>query len=268
MKIAVMDLDSILYAIGNGNKVLDEKGIPIKVEGKFVYTPKNDVELQASADYVMKDILNSSGATHYIGYVKGKNTTVSRKEVHTGYKENRKKDAPPWWNFVKKDLINRWHAIEVDNWEVDDYVNVTRLQLSTSAFICAVDKDLLGLAGTHYNWRKKEWTTVTAEQAHYTFWSDMICGQTGDNIKGIPGKGPAFVQKLFSSYQHGTDLPILVFQEYLEAFGSHEGIFEYYRNYTALRIVDTIPLFIAPEPTPVPDRTIEQIREAESFFKE
>jgi hypothetical protein len=269
MKIAVIDLDSVAYVIGNGNKVLGEDGLPIKVDGKFVYTDKTEKELQASADFVMKDILKASGATHYIGFVKGLNTTDARKAVYSGYKSNRSNIPPTWWEFVKKDLMNRWGAMQANGWEVDDYVNVTRLRLK-EAFICAVDKDLLSLEGTHYNWKKREWVTISTGEAFKLFCSDLITGQTGDNIKGLPGRGPKFVEKLFNSYLieegHLSYLE-LVFRQYLFDFGEHEGIFEFYRNYTALKIVEDIPVFTTPKPIPVPD-SIEQIRPAESFFIE
>src|SRR6185369_17787536 len=116
-------------------------------------------------------------------------------------------------------------------------------------FICAIDGDLLGLEGTHYNWRKKEWVTVHNGDAAFKFWSDMITGQTGDNIKGVPGKGQAFVKKLFNSVFEGeTDFYEEVFRVYVEHFGLHEGIHEFYKNYVSLKILEKKEGFVIPEP--------------------
>jgi hypothetical protein len=246
---------------------LDEKGVPVRADNRFVYTDKTDSELQASADSVMKDILRKSGATHYISFIKGERTVEAKNKIHESYKSNRSKVPPVWWEFVKKDLINRWGAIAADDREVDDYVNVTRLCLPDS-FICAIDKDLLGLEGTHYNWKKDLWVSVTRQEAITTFWTDMITGQSGDNIKGLPGKGPKFVEGLWEKAQT-TLLPLrlVVFNEYVNHFGEAEGIFEFYRNYTALKVAEHIPLFVLPDLTIVPS-SIEQTKDAKTFFSD
>jgi len=244
MKIAVIDLDSVCYSIGHPNKVLDTSGRPVKEENKFVYYDKTEEELKQSADYMMNTILRTSEATHYIGYLKGEGTTRERKMINVDYKSNRSLEAPKWWKFVQNDLFARWKAIYVNDMEVDDAVNITVNTLPDS-FICAIDKDLLSQPGTHYNWRKNEWVTVSKEEATKLFWTDMITGQTGDNVKGIPGKGPKAAEKILSS---SKPYPDTVFAEYIDKFGEFEGIHEFYRTYVALKILDTKEGFSIPTP--------------------
>lgn len=256
-KTAILDIDSIAFSIGAGNKVLDETGQPIKVlsdKGNMVfqYTEKTQEELKQSADWRMNDILTKCGATHYIGFIKNVHTTQSRLAINPEYKANRKDDAPPWWLFVKLYLHSVWGIQHADNAEVDDLVNITRLQLPDS-FIVAVDGDLLGLKSInpHYNWKINEWVTVSKEQANKKFWSDMICGQTGDNIKGLPGKGKKYVDELFKKIIYQTDLEYaeLVYSAYLVHYGNvDQAIKEYYKNYTSLHILDQKEGFIIPEP--------------------
>ena len=64
----------------------------------------------------------------------------------------------------------------------------------------------------------------------------MIIGDSSDNIKGIPGKGKAFVNKLFE--EQTNNLRDLVFKTYLEHFGEYLGIQEFYKNYMCLKILD------------------------------
>jgi hypothetical protein len=187
-RIAVLDVDSICYTIGNGNKVRDDYGVPIKENNKFVYVGKTEEELIRSADETMSIILRNCSCTAYIGFIKGKDTTKNRLLINPEYKANRSHIPPQWWEFVKQYLISSWGVIEVNNLEVDDAVNITRLSIPDS-FIVAIDGDLLGLEGTHFKWRLKdsldgEWITVDADEAGYKFWFDMIVGQVGDNIKG------------------------------------------------------------------------------------
>lgn len=250
MKIAIIDLDSIAFTIGHPNKVLGEDGQPIKENGKFVYYDKTEEELKVSTEQVMNDILTKSHATHYIAYMKGVGTTSRRKSVNPEYKANRNQEEPKWWRFVQNQLFLYWGAKYVNDIEVDDGVNITRLLLPDS-FICAIDGDLLGLEGTHYNWRKNEWITVTKEEAEYKFWEDMIAGQPGDNIKGLPSKGPAFAEKIFhdeTGMLLRRHLANVTFAAYLNHFGELKGIKEYFANYMSLKILDSFDYFKPSEP--------------------
>lgn len=245
--IVIIDVDSLMFVIGNGNKLLDENYQPVKDEtGKFVYTEKTEEELIVAADWAMNDVLYCSGADGYIAYIKGKHTTDVRKSINPEYKANRPKESPKWWSFVKSYLIDKWKVIPADNYEVDDYVNVVHKMLPDS-FIAAIDKDLLGLEGRHFNWKKKEWVEVTKEQENYNFWASMITGDTADNIKGCAGKGIKFVEKWMTTY--GTFDKYSVLNVYVNHFGESEGIKQFYQNYFALKMVDDMPGFIVPKIT-------------------
>lgn len=255
MKIAIIDGDSVLFSIGHGIKLLNEDGTPIREDGKrFVYRDKTPEELKESADFCLNTILQDGGFTHYILYVKGNNTTTHRLAVNPDYKGNRNKEQPKWWDFVLADLFTRWNANIVHDIEVDDAVNITRLQLKDS-FIVAIDSDLLGLQGTHYQWRVTgdttgKWVTVSSEEAITKFWKDMIVGQVGDNIKGIPGKGEAF-WNTYTKDKHVNELPLEVFKAYSHYLTLDKGIKEFYKNYVSLKILESYEGFITPIPTEV-----------------
>lgn len=252
MKTAIIDMDSVAFSIGHPNKQLDKDGNPMRTEdnARFLYTEKTEEELEASAILVMEKILRDGAFDSYIGYIKGKNTTKDRLVADPGYKGNRIKQTPTWWASVKKNLIDRWGIIEVNDMEVDDAVNITRLQVPDS-HICAIDNDLLGLHGTHFNWNKRtkhgytvEWVTREKSEAEYIFWKDVITGQSGDNIKGIPGIGkanPIFTDKLFRPNRN------YVLDLYCQKLGEEKGISEFYKNYKCLKIKDVDKDFVIPE---------------------
>lgn len=236
MKTAIIDLDGCCFVIGHPNKQLDLDGKPMRTEdnSKFLYIDKTEEELAISADTLMESILTKGGFDSYIGYIKGSKTISDRLDHNPDYKQNRSKEQPKWWPFVKDYLISKWNAIPVNDMEVDDMVSIIS-KTSDKYHIVAVDKDLLGLEGTHYNWNKNEWVTRTKEEADYRFWSSMICGDTVDNIKGIPKKGEAFVKKLFLATKLSYRSSVM--NEY-KLYFKDEWKKDFKMNYMCLKIKD------------------------------
>lgn len=238
---AIIDLDSICFTAANPNKVLDENNEFVKKDGKFVYTEKSIEEIYESVDSILSSLLSKSKADSYIAFIKGKGNY--RYAYNPEYKDNRPKQSPWWFNDLREHLKAKWQAVQVDGVEVDDVVNITRLKVPNS-FICAIDKDLLFLEGTHYNWRKDEWTVVSKDEAEYKFWADMIIGQPGDNIKGIPGKGPVAAKEIL---EDSKCPPARILKYYIQHFGEYEGIKQFHKNYLSLRILDHYEGFEVPE---------------------
>jgi len=239
MSTAIIDLDSLCYAIGAGKKIeidKDEQGNPIYQRdelGRLVYEEKSAEELILSADFMMREILTKSKASSYVAYIKGNNTIDYRLKFNPEYKQDRNKEAPVWWNFVKTYLIKEWGAIQVDNMEVDDLV-ISSKSIPNS-FICAIDSDILGTEGTHYNWKKDTWITVTKEEETHKFWTEMITGGH-NNTKGIEGLGAVKAANILKDV---TDYPPVVLRAYIHRYGE-EGIDLFYKNYKSLKpiIVD------------------------------
>lgn len=246
--IAIIDVDSLIFTAFHPNKVLDNNGIPLRTDdgSKFIYKEKTPLEIIQSCDYLMNQVLTNSAASGYIGFVKGWNTTQLRESINEEYKANRdKKHSPKYWNFTKEYLKLQYGIVEVNNIETDDAVNITYKKIKDS-FICAIDSDLLGLEGTHYNWRNNEWITNTKEKADYKFWSEMICG-THNNTKGVPGRGPKYIDKLLTNiHTDGGELKDLVLSEFTNHFGEEEGIKQFYSNYICTKLLNNYEGFIIP----------------------
>lgn len=250
-KIAVIDLDSIIFVVMHPKKILDENGSPRRTEDnrRFLYDEKNEDEIIESCDYMMHALLSATKSTHYIAFVKGSNTTTSRLAINSEYKANRPAESPKWWKYCVDYYVDKWGAVKANGLEVDDAVNITRLNLENS-FMIAIDGDLLSQETTHnshYNWKTAKWIDVSKSEANCKFWSDMICGQSSDNIKGLPGKGMSYFNKLVSAL--GTNYPSIVLDAYIEHFKSEEdGIREFYKVYNTLKTLDKKDGFIIPDP--------------------
>lgn len=256
-KIGVIDCDSIVFTAFHPNKVLDSTGEPMRLNNKFVYEDKTEEQIRESVNSLMHHILSSGRFTHYIGFIKGRNTIAERLTYNSQYKANRNAEQPKFWEFTAAYMIEQWKIIQVNHMEVDDAVNITRLALKDSTIV-AMDKDLLALEGTHYNWKKNEFVTISATEADNLFWSDMICGQTGDNIPGLKGKGPKYVEELFKPQiiahpAENIELHAPKYVRVLQAYYDHYKDFElaleeYRKTYKCLKIKEKYEGFVIPEP--------------------
>lgn len=250
-KVTIIDCDSLIYSAFHPNKVLDINNQPLRTKdgSKFIYKDKSIQEIIESCDFIMNSILTKTNCTHYIGFVKGNNTTKNKELINPDYKSNRSNIPPKYWNFTKEYLKLKWNITEIDNIESDDACRISNLNIKDS-FICAIDSDLLGLSGTHYNWRKDEWITRTKEEEDYKFWCDMITG-THNNTKGIPGKGIEYAKSKLSKENYYEE-PInswcrsVVFHLYINTFGEYKGIKEFYRNYISIKVLENYEEFIIP----------------------
>ena len=110
-----------------------------------------------------------------------------RKKIYPEYKANRKTPPPKHLIFLKDYLINDWNAIEADGMEADDYLAIHQ---NENTVICSIDKDLLQVAGKHYNFVKKQASEVEEFEGLKRFYLQLLTGDSSDNIKGIEGIGP------------------------------------------------------------------------------
>ena len=245
MKIAILDCDSIAYTIGHGNKIqIDEvDGEPVYQRdelGRLVYNDKTEEQLIESCNFVIGDILNKGGFTHYVGYIKGVNTISHKLNFNPTYKQDRKLEQPKWWNFVKSYLVNNYNIFLANDFEVDDYV-VSAYKCIPNSHIVAIDSDILATTGTHYNWRKNEWVTVTEDQERYAFWSQMITGNH-NNIKGLAKKGAKYAEGVLKGIDIFKDnIASIMLTEYIDHYKDVTlAIDEYYKNYKSLKVIDNI----------------------------
>lgn len=223
-KIALIDADGLIY-INCHNK----KDAPIKTLE----------DCKRSVDNMIQQILISSKANEYLLFLTvGKNFRYS---IYPEYKANRKYgDKPEHFDRIKEYLITDYKSIYGYNLEADDLINIYKNKLDDS-FICSSDKDLLMLEGDCYNYKTHKWTKTTKDVASYNFWFSMITGDTVDNIKGIPGKGPKYAERLHSVCKKEDEeisYQMFVLNEYIIHFGEQLGIEEFYKNYKCLKIVD------------------------------
>tara|TARA_B100000780_G_scaffold101596_1_gene70933 strand:- start:2104 stop:2817 length:714 start_codon:yes stop_codon:yes gene_type:complete len=149
-----------------------------------------------------------------------------RKLITSKYKANRnKQELPPLLNDMHQFVKDQYDSVYGYGVETDDMVARYWKQISddigrNEVMIVSIDKDYKQFPCLMYNYhyKHKEILDITEEQAIFNFYSQMIEGDTADNVNYFKGKGKKFAEKHFkdctSKYQYTRKLYELFKQEY------------------------------------------------------
>ena len=174
------------------------------------------------------------------------------------YKGNR----PPKEEFVKKweEIIESYCIedlgfVKVNGMEADDAIGF--LMKRSGKYCCASpDKDMLQLPGWHLQVRDKKMEDGTERlsgtlrdisllDAQRTFWTQMLEGDTSDNVAGVPGLGEKKAkEKLKNAWDDPIQMGIDVASAYDSYFGPYYGPIIYQETLVALQMGD--PAYIEP----------------------
>lgn len=234
MRTCLIDADGLIYVVVHCKKQYNEDGSPLlDALGAQVVETKTLDDCKLQMDTLIKTILNITKSDSYLLFLTvGKNFRYS---IYPEYKGNRKQgDKPEHFDRVKEYLITEYKAIYDTRLEADDLCMIYRALIEDS-FISSPDKDVLSTQGNHFDSKNFKWVQTNEELANHMFWKDMIIGQFGDNIKGIPGIGKD--NKIFKEGGFIAS-PDYVLNLYISKLGEKLGIEEFYKNYKCLTILD------------------------------
>lgn len=166
-------------------------------------------------DDLIERTLDAVGATSYQCYLTAsKDETAFRKKIYPEYKMNRKAPRPIHYEALREYLLTNWNAKLVSCIEADDAIGIDATAYEGDCVIVSIDKDLKQIPGRHYNFVKEEFCTVTREQGIRFFYTQMLTGDTADNIKGIAGIGPKKAEKIISQGSNEQEWFDIVREEY------------------------------------------------------
>lgn len=159
-----LDGDIILYSVGFASQ-----------DDPVEYALKST---RSACSTIMHDV----GASRLHIYLTGAGNY--REAVYDKYKANRKDtDKPRHYKAIKKYMLDTLGAILIEGEEADDALGY--MAVSKGHGIATLDKDLDGVPGLHYNWKKKSAYYVSPEDADRFFYTQMLTGDSTDNIPGL-----------------------------------------------------------------------------------
>lgn len=223
--VAIIDSDSLLYIACHNKKGEPEKSLE---------------DCQKHLDSLIKDLFYKVGATQYLMYLTVGN--CFRYEIFSEYKSKRTLEKPPYFNESRKYLLYEWKASATRKYEADDLCIMAHRYLADQgipSIVISPDKDLvLCCEGNFYNPKKEVFIVNTKEEAELNFWKSMICGDQGDGIPGLKGRGPAFAAKVLAEGDVNT-YSMLVFKAYVDYYKNElKAIEEFYMHYRLLKILE------------------------------
>ena len=204
---AILDADSMIYASAvNSGNISDAKN---KLDAR-INESLNDLQ---DLGYDIMSLVVCSGS-------KGN----FRKFISSSYKANRKDTELPHLldelhEYCKSDWYAQWaYGIETDDlvakiWHESNENN-------ESPVIVSIDKDYLQFPAMIFNYNKKKLVKVTELEALKNFYTQMIVGDSADNIKVCKNKGKAYADKLFKDLTSKYLIVNSVYAFYIDLYKS------------------------------------------------
>lgn len=123
-----------------------------------------------------------------------------RKQLYPSYKANRDgKPRPAYLDSIRELLVREWNAEICDGYEADDGIGMAHEQRADS-IIVSNDKDFRQLGGEIFNPIKEGGTfeVVDSVEAARFFYSQLLEGDTSDNVRGVEGIGKVRAGRLLA----------------------------------------------------------------------
>ena len=182
-KLLIGDFDSLVFQIGWGFKdQLNKLGA---------------AAARKAVDKTIRYALDATGSTHFIGFFgqeNGRKTFRHEWATIQVYKGQRKSED--WSKFfrgvIKDHLRDAWGSYGMLELEADDAITIA-YEAYKDDYDCIIygqDKDMLQMAPfVRYNNIRRTFEGFKKEEGRKFFWSQVLHGDTGDAIQGIPGVG-------------------------------------------------------------------------------
>jgi 5'-3' exonuclease len=178
--LVIIDADSMFYLIGSelANMQLEPLGF-IKL------------------DEFIKDILVTTGARNYLGFIGGKGHNFRKDIAVTKPYKGQRPEKPEWFEFwqpiLAKRMVEFWGFQECHNIEADDACAIARnkyIDDYNKVIIASPDKDLIQIGNTwFYDYTKRTTVFCNDTVALHSLCGQLVMGDSTDNIPGCMGAG-------------------------------------------------------------------------------
>jgi len=147
-----------------------------------------------------------------------------RKEVATTavYKGNRTAPKPKHLPALRKHMIEEWAAVVAEGQEADDAIAIEGTKYGDSCIMVSLDKDFNQIPGWHYNFVKKKHYYVDKAEGDRFFYTQILTGDSADNIIGLHMVGPVKAAKILKDKTTEREM----YDACVEAYGNADRVLE------------------------------------------
>ena len=149
-----------------------------------------------------------------------------RKDITPTYKLNRTQKRPDILKELHEVVKLSYNSVWGDGVETDDVVATLWAEEVEkngvdSVIIMSLDKDYKQFPCWFYdyNYKKRELIKISEEEAYRNFYSQMIVGDSADNIKVCKGYGKVYASKLFKEVKTEYSMFNKTYRLYKEVYG-------------------------------------------------
>ena len=200
-KCALIDSDILLYRVGFTTEDVDE---PI---AKY-----------RMAEMITR-ILDVTGANEAMLYLSPSNQASFRYRIAADYKANRKdKPKPKHYDFLREFLLTEFLAVVAKDEEADDALGIAlSSDKEGTSILVSIDKDLDQIAGWHFNFVTEETYKIEPLEGARVFYTQLLVGDTSDNIDGCPKVGKITAARLLEGCETEKEMYEVCLKAYKRA---------------------------------------------------
>ena len=170
-------------------------------------------KMESTLEYIGESCLFEPNNDHMEVFLTGKGNF--RYDLYPEYKANRKGSTKPEnLSLSYGYLIEEWGAKVSSEQEADDDISIRATELGPSCIVASIDKDFLQLPCNHFNFVKGTHTKVSEFEGLYSFYKQILTGDSVDNIKGLWQVGDKKADKILEGCKTEEDLWDCVLRAY------------------------------------------------------
>jgi 5'-3' exonuclease len=131
------------------------------------------------------------------------------------YKGNRsKREKPIHLSHIRDFMVKEYDAIVSEEEEADDLIAKEATRLGSDTVVASIDKDMLQIPCWHFNFNTGAWTKVDDWSGLKFFYSQILSGDSADNIVGLYQVGKKTADKMLDKCKTEKELWKACIKEY------------------------------------------------------
>jgi 5'-3' exonuclease len=192
-------------------KVLIDGDI-IAYRAAFSSQQMRSVDTRNKVDVLIESILDNTVyfpelGVDYSVYLTGKDNYRYDIAKTLPYKGNRRHvEKPRHLQSARDYMESKYKAIISEGEEADDLISKEAARLNYKACVASVDKDMLQLPCWHFNFVRGDYVKVEPFGGIKFFYTQILTGDTADNIAGLWKVGPVKAKKILDDAETEEDL--------------------------------------------------------------